>query len=224
MNEKKVIAVIVEGPSDESAIGGVLKEFFSSEEVRFAVVHGDITSDKFTTVDNAVIKVERIIDSIRSKYGYKWDDFIKVIHIADTDGTFTKDCVIETDTNDILYFEDHMESSDVVATESRNKHKAEIMFKLYSTSKVHNIQYRLYFNSCNLEHVLYKELKDFSDEEKEEMADEFAEKYEGKVEDFISLISEADVAVIGTYKDTWKFIEKEKHSLERHSNMHLIFK
>ena len=224
MNEKKVIAVIVEGPSDESAIGGVLKEFFSSEEVRFAVVHGDITSDKFTTVDNAVIKVERIIDSIRSKYGYKWDDFIKVIHIADTDGTFTKDCVIENDTNDILYFEDHMESSDVVATESRNKHKAEIMFKLYSTSKVHNIQYRLYFNSCNLEHVLYKELKDFSDEEKEEMADEFAEKYEGKVEDFISLISEADVAVTGTYKDTWKFIEKEKHSLERHSNMHLIFK
>lgn len=224
MSEKKVIAVIVEGPSDESAIGGVLKEFFSSEEMRFAVVHGDITSDKFTTVDNAVIKVERIIDSIRSKYGYKWDDFIKVIHIADTDGTFTKDCVIETDTNDILYFEDHMESSDVVATESRNKHKAEIMFKLYSTSKVHNIQYRLYFNSCNLEHVLYKELKDFSDEEKEEMADEFAEKYEGKVEDFISLISEADVAVTGTYKDTWKFIEKEKHSLERHSNMHLIFK
>lgn len=224
MSEKKVIAVIVEGPSDESAIGGVLKEFFSSEEMQFAVVHGDITSDKFTTVDNAVIKVERIIDSIRSKYGYKWDDFIKVIHIADTDGTFTKDCVIETDTNDILYFEDHMESSDVVATESRNKHKAEIMFKLYSTSKVHNIQYRLYFNSCNLEHVLYKELKDFSDEEKEEMADEFAEKYEGKVEDFISLISEADVAVTGTYKDTWKFIEKEKHSLERHSNMHLIFK
>ena len=41
MNEKKVIAVIVEGPSDENAIGGILKEFFSSEEVQFAVVHGD---------------------------------------------------------------------------------------------------------------------------------------------------------------------------------------
>ena len=31
MNEKKVIAVIVEGPSDENAIGGILKEFFSSD-------------------------------------------------------------------------------------------------------------------------------------------------------------------------------------------------
>ena len=40
MNEKKVIVVIVEGPSDENAIGGILKEFFSSEEVQFAVVHG----------------------------------------------------------------------------------------------------------------------------------------------------------------------------------------
>ena len=36
MSEKKVVAVIVEGPSDENAIGGI--EFFSSEEVQFAVV------------------------------------------------------------------------------------------------------------------------------------------------------------------------------------------
>jgi len=223
MSEKKVIAVIVEGPSDENAIGGILKEFFSSEEVQFAVVYGDITSNEFTTVDNAVYKVNEIVDGIRSKYGYKWGDFIRVIHIADTDGTFTKDCVVEADTKEILYFEDHMETSNVAATEKRNMHKSEIMFKLYSTGKVHDIRYRLYFNSCNLEHVLYKELKDFSDDEKEEMADEFAEKYEGKVDEFISFISDSELAVPGTYKATWRFIEKEKHSLERHSNMHLIF-
>ena len=97
------------------------------------------------------------------------------------------------------------------------------MFKLWKTGKVHEIRYRLYFNSCNLEHVLYNELKDYSDEEKEELSDEFAEKYEGKVADFISFISDSELAVHGTYKDTWKFIEKDKHSLERHSNMHLIF-
>ena len=79
-SEKRVIAVIVEGPSDENAIGGILKEYFSSEEVQFAVVH-----------------------------------------------------------------------------------------------------------------------------------------------DFISFISNETLAVPGAYKATWRFIEKEKHSLERHSNMHLIF-
>ena len=97
MSEKKVVAVIVEGPSDENAIGGILKEYFSSEEVQFAVVHGDITSNEFTTVDNILIKIDEIIDEIKMKYGYHWEDFIKVIHIVDTDGVFTKDCVMEAD-------------------------------------------------------------------------------------------------------------------------------
>ena len=224
MSEKKVIAVIVEGPSDENAIGGILKEFFSSEEVQFAVVHGDITSNELTTVDNVLKKIDDIINGIKTKYGYRWEDFIKVIHIADTDGAFTKDCIMEVDVEDIQYYEDHMECANVEAAERRNKHKSEILFKLYSTGKVHNnIGYRLYFNSCNLEHVLYGELKDFSDDEKEEMSDEFAERYDGKVEEFISFISEESIAVPGTYKATWRFMEKDKHSLERHSNMHLIF-
>ena len=71
--------------------------------------------------------------------------------------------------------------------------------------------------------MLYGILKDFSDDEKEEMSDAFAEQYEGKVDDFIRFISDDVIAVPGTYKETWRFIEKDKHSLERHSNMHLIF-
>ena len=97
------------------------------------------------------------------------------------------------------------------------------MFKLYSTVKIHYIRYRLYYNSCNLEHVLFNRLKDFSDDEKEELSDDFAEKYEGKVQDCINFISDSDIAVSGTYKQTWKYIEKDKNSLQRHSNMHLIF-
>lgn len=223
MNEKKVIAVIVEGPSDENAIGGILKEYFSSDEVQFAVVHGDITSDDLTNSDNVIKKIDDLINGIKSKYGYHWDDFIKVIHIADTDGAFTKDCVNEADIVGIRYYEDHMECANIEAIKRRNERKSEILFKLYSTGKVHDISYRIYFNSCNLEHVLYGVLKDFSDVEKEEMADDFAEKYEGKVNDFIDFISDETVAVAGTYKATWRFIEKDKHSLERHSNMHLIF-
>lgn len=34
VNEKKVIAVIVEGPSDEAALGSILKEYFSSAEIQ----------------------------------------------------------------------------------------------------------------------------------------------------------------------------------------------
>ena len=223
MSEKSVVAVIVEGPSDENAIGGILKEYFSSDEVQFAVVHGDITSDDYTSVDDVVSKIGYLIDGIRGRYGYQWSDFIQIIHIADTDGAFTTGCVQETETENIQYYEDYMKSSNVEATERRNKHKAAIMFKLYSTGKVHDIRYRLYFNSCNLEHVLYNELKDFSNEEKEILSDDFADKYEGDLQGFLDFISDTSLAVSGTYKQTWKFIEKDKNSLHRHSNMHLIF-
>ena len=52
VNEKKVIAVIVEGPSDEAALGSILKEYFSSAEIQFVVVHGDITTKDYTSTDN----------------------------------------------------------------------------------------------------------------------------------------------------------------------------
>ena len=74
-----------------------------------------------------------------------------------------------------------------------------------------------------MEHVLYNALKDFTDDEKADMSDDFAEKYKGHPEEFIEFISAPDIAVPGTYKETWKFIEKDKNSLQRHSNMHLIF-
>ena len=48
-------------------------------------------------------------------------------------------------------------------------------------------------------------------------------KNEGKLFEFINFISDKSIAVDGTYRETWKYIEEDKNSLQRHSNMHLIF-
>lgn len=50
--EKKVVLFIVEGPSDEAALGSVMKEYFSSDEVQFVVVHGDITLKDNVSLDD----------------------------------------------------------------------------------------------------------------------------------------------------------------------------
>lgn len=71
--------------------------------------------------------------------------------------------------------------------------------------------------------MLYDELRDFTDEEKQILSDDFADKYDGKVNEFIDFISDTQIAVSGTYQQTWDYIEKDKNSLNRHSNMHLIF-
>lgn len=224
MSEKKVIVFIVEGPSDEAALGTIMKEYFSGNEVRFVVVHGDISLKDYVSADYIIRKINELVGGIRQKYRYSLDDVIRIIHIADMDGVYiSKEDVKEAEVEGIRYFLDHIDAQNAESVIRRNQSKGEILFKLRKTGKVNGIPYRIYFNSCNLEHVLYGELKDFSDEEKEILSDDFAEKYEGQVERFISFISNPEFAVSGTYQKTWDYIQKDRNSLNRHSNMHLLF-
>lgn len=55
------------------------------------------------------------------------------------------------------------------------------------------------------------------------MSDDFADKNEGKAEEFIAFLSDPAIAVAGTYQKTWDYIEEDKNSLKRCSNMHLLF-
>lgn len=224
MSEKKVIAFIVEGPSDEAAIGTIMKEYFSNNEVQFVVVHGDITLKDYVSIDDILIKINEQIEGVKNRYRYHQEDFIKIIHIADMDGVYISEMDIrEADVVEIQYYEDHIDAKSANAIVERNKKKGDILYKLRRTGKVNGIPYRIYFNSCNLEHVLYGELKGYSDDEKQRLSDEFAEQYEGKADEFIEFISDSDIAVQGTYQKTWDFIEKDKNSLSRYTNMHLIF-
>lgn len=70
---------------------------------------------------------------------------------------------------------------------------------------------------------MYGELKDYSDEEKQILSDDFADRYDGKVGEFVEFIFSENIAVQGTYQKTWDYIEKDLNSLNRHTNMHLIF-
>ena len=88
MREKKVVLFIVEGPSDEAALGSVMKEYFSSDEVQFVVVHGDITLKDNVSLDDIKKKINEQIEYIQRRYRYNFDDFIRIIHILDMDGRY----------------------------------------------------------------------------------------------------------------------------------------
>ena len=88
MREKKVVLFIVEGPSDEAALGSVMKEYFSSDEVQFVVVHGDITLKDNVSLDDIKKKINEQIEYIQRRYRYNFDDFIRIIHIVDMDGVY----------------------------------------------------------------------------------------------------------------------------------------
>ena len=111
MSEKKVVVFIVEGPSDEAALGTIMKEYFSSNEVQFIVVQGDITLKDYVSSDNILKKINEQIEGVKSRYRYNQDDFIKIIHIVDMDGVYIPDTdIIEANVEEIQYFEDHIDS------------------------------------------------------------------------------------------------------------------
>ena len=224
MREKKVVLFIVEGPSDEAALGSVMKEYFSSDEVQFVVVHGDITLKDNVSLDDIKKKINEQIEYIQRRYRYNFDDFIRIIHIVDMDGVYIpSEDIKNADIEEVQYYEDFILAKHVQVIADRNKRKGDILFKLRKTGKIHEIPYRIYFNSCNLEHVLYNTLEDFTDEDKQRMSDDFAEKYEGNIDKFIEFVSCSDFTVPGTYQKTWDFIEKSRNSLKRFSNMSLLF-
>ena len=75
---KKVVFVIVEGPTDEDALSSVLKQIFSSAEVHFHVIHGDITTEDAITANNAKSYVAKRIAAEMKKYAYKESDILQM--------------------------------------------------------------------------------------------------------------------------------------------------
>lgn len=157
-----------------------------------------------------------------SKYGYKNSDILRIIHIVDTDGAFIPaDSIVLDESISLDYSEDCIRTSAPVYIKARNESKSKILFKLFNTYSINTMKYNVYFNSCNLEHVLVGELCNFSDAEKERIADDFSDKYCKDIEGFRLFLK--SVLPKEQYIASWKFIKEGKNSLKRYSNMSLIF-
>jgi len=85
---KKIVFIIVEGPSDEEALGAILSRIFSSNTVYVHITHCDITTEKGVTVSTILSKAGNIIRQYAVANHYKKTDFKEIIHIIDMDGAY----------------------------------------------------------------------------------------------------------------------------------------
>ena len=219
MAHKKIVMVIVEGPSDDTALGVMLSQLFDRNSVYVYIMHGDITTRKGVNAQNIVARLGNEIRGYARSQHYTAKNFRQVIHIVDTDGGDIPDeQVIKDDTKEEPAYE-----SEGIYTKNpkliieRNKQKRDNLRRLQSTGQIWNIPYQVYYMSCNLDHVLYDK-RNSSDDEKEENSYRFAKKYRNDLQGFITYICKSDFSVKGDYKDSWKFIEYGLNSLERHTN------
>lgn len=220
MTKKKIMLFIVEGPTDETALSTVLSRIFSSDSVRFQVVHGDVLTQDFVAPDKIIAAVNEQIKLFRGNI-YKPGDFCKVVHLADTDGVFVPDdAVIKEDVEGKNYpfYTDTQILTPVPANIiDRNTRKSRNISKLSSIGRIGGIPYSFYYFSCNLDHVLHGS-NNLSEAEKIARSRAFDLQYADAPNAFIRFIKDESFAVQGTYSETWAFIKQGVRSLERHSN------
>lgn len=220
---KKVIMFIVEGPTDEDTLSPVIKRLFQNNDIRFHIVHGDITTD-FNVNEREIIKeVNSHIEAEMRRYGYKKSDIIQIVHLLDTDGAFLPEsCIIKGDAARIRYENDSIICHEPDKIAFRNRKKKAAVMRLKGTKTIKDIPYMALYMSRNLEHLLHNISEDLSDDEKIELADAFADRYIDNTEEFVEFISGSSFTVKGNLQQTWDFIFEGTNSMNRYSNFHLM--
>lgn len=224
MPRKKIVFVIVEGASDEEALGVLLNRIFDSKTVYVQVMHCDVTTEHGVNPSNVLAKIGGIVKGYAGRT-FKSGDFSRIIHITDTDGAFIPDDAVKEDAAAAkpIYSVSAIRTQNKAGIEDRNHRKRENLNRLSTTAKIWNIPYQIYYMSRNLDHALYGQLNS-TDEEKETNAFTFAKRYREDIPGFIKYISESEFSVAEGYIRSWQYIREGLRSLERHTNFGLCFK
>lgn len=223
MAKKKIMLFIVEGPTDETSLSTVLSRIFSSDTVKFQVVHGDVLTRDFVAPDRIIAAVNEQIKLFCGNI-YKPSDFCKVVHLADTDGAFIPEDAVVAEAVEgrqyPFYTDTQILTPEPANIIDRNARKGRNIAKLASTGRVGGIPYSFYYFSCNLDHVLHGR-NNLSEAEKIACSRDFDLQYADDPNAFIRFMKDESFAVQGTYQETWAFIKQGTHSLERHSNFRI---
>ncbi|WP_281072340.1 hypothetical protein [Succinivibrio dextrinosolvens] len=224
MARKKIVFVIVEGPSDSEALGGILNKLFSDSSVYVHIVHGDITTQDDTTSGNIIKKITALVKNYASSRHLTKIHFKKVIHIVDMDGAYVDDSYVRLNKSlsSVVYSYEGIETSNVQGIIDRNHLKKECLNVISSKESIwKDLPYQAYFMSCNLDHVLYNKLN-LSDDEKEKLSLDFAKKYKDNLDLFRMFILDSSFSLHQmSYRDSWSFIKQSNRSLKRYTNFGL---
>lgn len=220
----KVLLFIVEGQSDEAALAPALEQIISTKKVKFKVMRADITADYASSVVNIEerIKNKAVKTFLKENPQFTSNDICEIVHIVDIDGAFIpNDKVEQADVEQMQYGEDRIICRDKVQYLKTKENKKMNLLHLSSLSeiKITNgiiVPYSVFYMSCNLDHVLHN-MKNATINEKKANSIKFADNYDDP-DKFIDFFNGVDIKIVGTYSETWEYIQKDLNSLKRGSN------
>lgn len=225
LNMNKAVIFIVEGATDKKALENIFKKIYRYKEIHFEFTHGDITSDKDINRFNVEMEIYKFVDKYRKDKKLRISDIWQIVQIFDMDGAFIDDSnILQGDNTEIIYSTENISCRNIQKVKDRNKHKREIINYLLTCNSIKGISYRCYYLSSNLDHALYNQLN-LSDELKSQYSLAFYEQFMGRESLFIKFLEmEVVNGVPESFPESWRYIRKELHSLQRHTNLNIYFK
>ncbi len=221
----KAVIFIVEGATDKRALENIFKKIYRYKEIHFEFTHGDITSDENIDKSNVEMEIYKFIEKYRKDKKLKLSDIWQVVQIFDMDGAYIDDSnILQGYSTEIIYSTENISCKNTQKVKDRNKHKREMINYLLTCDSIKGIPYRCYYLSSNLDHALYNQLN-LSDELKSQYSQTFYEQFMGKELLFIKFLEmEVVNGVPESFPESWRYIRKELHSLQRHTNLNIYFK
>lgn len=227
---KKVWLVLMEGPNDERAtyshIESAVDKLFSSLKTQPKAIFYDITNqtDKGTFVNAQNIKsfINGKINDALKEYHIDKTDLEGVILIIDIDGVYIDDdAVVEDSSIDhIIYNETSVVCKNKEALLKRNERKRNnIEYLLTYVKYLMNVPFKIYFYSCNSEHVLFNEMN-CSEARKVELS-HIAMKYDD--ETFWSTVCDDKVVLSKYYDESWTELMSIEDKIPRASNLNVLY-
>lgn len=222
-NRKKIVLLLVEGEADEAALAPLIKKILQREDLLVKLCNGDLTSQVYTSKDkNIITEIGRVISEFIKFNKIKKSDIVKIIHVIDMDGAYiAEEYACEGENESFKYLDNCIMVNNKERIIRRNQGKSKAIDRLIGKNEIMDIPYKVYYMSCNLDHVLYNE-RNLDACKKVDMADDFADSFLDNIEGFIKFFNEKNLIFQGNYDDSWKQIKLELNSLQRHSNLHFF--
>lgn len=220
---KKVVIIIAEGNSEEYALYPFLKELGKPLNIMFTITHGDLLSDFKNEKTSHKEVIGSVINDFIKERKFLKEDILIVAQLTDTDGVFMDESkvIVDDSVERIKYGEESIavhNESQIDTIVNRNKLKSTKLKALVQTDfTLNTIPYKIYYFSCNLDHVLHG---DPNSEGKAEKADEFAKSMNNN--DIYNFFEQQVLYDTENYEGSWEYVFNDNNSLKRGSNLILF--
>jgi len=228
-SEKKVLFVLVEGISDMISLKYSFESAFPDKRVMVEAYKGDITTQRSVNASNIEERIYEEMWHRLRQTSLDFDDVCEIIHIIDTDAAYIEDKrVIQEESRQHPFYDSDkcvIRTRNKFGIEKRNEQKREVVDCLVECDDLFGIPYRVFYMSCNLDHVLHDNPNTCQDM-KTRKSKQFALRYKDDLAGFIRFMTESPFSDAGEYHKSWdrlRFDDAGKNSIRQATNLGIVF-